>query len=63
MNMNLAKIIDRLEPLDDGNSSYNGTTSKYYGNVEETIHEVNSDGDEEFDKKSRLSHSSRSSNR
>ena len=45
--------------MDDSNSAVH---SKYYGNVNETIEEEISDHDEEFDRKSRLSHSSRSSN-
>lgn len=59
LNMDLSKLIDRLEPLED--SSQMG--SKYYGKVNETIEEEISDHDDEFDKKSKLSHSSRSSNR
>jgi len=55
--MDLSKFVDRLEPLED-NSSMTGTTSKYYGNVEETIEEELSDHSAEDDKKSKLSHSS-----
>jgi len=60
--MDLSKFVDRLEPLED-NSSMTGTTSKYYGNVEETIEEELSDHSAEDDKKSKLSHSSQSSKR
>jgi len=55
--MDLAKLVDKLEPLDDSSLGV-----KYSRNVEDTIEEVHSDHDEEFDKKSRLSSSSRSSN-
>ena len=37
--------------------------SKHYTNVNETIEEEISDHDDEFDRKSRLSHSSKSSNK
>ena len=58
LSLDLAKLIDRLEPMDDSSAVH----SKYYGNVNETIEEEISDHDEEFDRKSRLSHSSKSSN-
>ena len=48
-----------MEPCED--SSQKG--SKYYGKVNETIEEEISDHDDEIEKKSVISHSSRSSNR
>lgn len=49
-------MIDKLEPLDDSSA----VASKYYGNVNETIEEENSDHSDEFENKSnsRLSHNS-----
>ena len=59
LNLDISKLIDRLEPFDD--SSHKG--SKYYGNVNETIEEEISDHDDEADSKSLISYSSRSSNK
>lgn len=59
LNLDLQKMIDRLEIMDDSSAMH----SKYYGNVNETIEEEISDHDDEFDKKSKLSHSSQSSNK
>ena len=58
LSLDLSKLIDRLEPMDDSSAVH----SKYYGNVNETIEEEISDHDDEVDKQSRLSHSSKSSN-
>ena len=57
--MDLAKLIDKLEPLDEL-SMAGASVGKYYGVVEETIEEEISDHDEELDKKSKLSLSSQS---
>ena len=59
LSLDLQKLIDKLEPTDDSSAVH----SKYYqANVNETIEEEISDHDDEYDKKSRLSHSSKSSN-
>lgn len=58
LSLDLSKLIDKLEPMDDSSAVH----SKYYGNVNETIEEEISDHDDECDNKSRLSHSSKSSN-
>ena len=59
LSLDLSKLIDKLEPADDSSAAQH---SKYYGNVNETIEEEISDHDDEVDKQSRLSHSSKSSN-
>ena len=59
LSLDLSKLIDRLEPMDDSSAMH----SKYYGNVNETIEEEISDHDDEFDKKSKLSYSSQSSDK
>ena len=61
LNIDLSKLIDKLEPSDE----LSAVASKhYYGNVNETIEEeIADDDDEQVDKKSRLSHSSHSSQR
>lgn len=57
LGMDLAKLVDKLEPLDDSSHGF-----KYSRKVEETIEEVKSDHSEEFDdQKSGLSSNSRSS--
>ena len=61
LNLNLTKIIDRYEPLDDSSQKASQKGSKYYGNLNETIEEEISDHDDDMDGK--ISHSSRSSNR
>ena len=58
LSLDLSKLIDRLEPMDDSSAVH----SKYKNNVNETIEEEISDHDDEVDKKSKLSHSSKSSN-
>ena len=60
LNMDLSKLIDKLEPSDELSAM---ASKHYYGNVNETIEEEIADDDEEIDKKSRLSHSSHSSQR
>ena len=59
LSLDLSKLIDRLEPMDENSSAMH---SKYYSNVNETIEEEISDHDDEYDQKSRFSHSSKSSN-
>ena len=59
LSLDLSKLVDRLEPMMDDSSAVH---SKYYGNVNETIEEEISDHDDECDQKSKLSHSSKSSN-
>ena len=56
LNLDISKLIDKLEPLDDSSA----VASKYYGNVNETIEEEGSDHSDEFDARSR-SHNSSSS--
>jgi len=58
LSLDLQKLIDKLEPMDDSSAVH----SKYYGNVNETIEEEISDHDDEYDKKSRFSSSAKSSN-
>mmetsp|Transcript_19981 Transcript_19981/g.26980 ORF Transcript_19981/g.26980 Transcript_19981/m.26980 type:complete len:154 (-) Transcript_19981:1146-1607(-) len=58
LSLDLQKLIDKMEPMDDSSAVH----SKYYGNVNETIEEEISDHDEEYDKKSKFSRSSKSSN-
>lgn len=58
LSLDLSKLIDRLDPMSDSSAMQ----SKHYANVNETIEEEISDHDDEFDRKSRLSHSSKSSN-
>lgn len=45
LSLDLSKLIDRLEPMDDSSAVH----SKYYGNVNETIEEEISDHDDECD--------------
>jgi len=54
--LDLSKLIDKLEPLDDSSV----VNSKYYGNVNETIEEEGSDHSDEFDNGSRSHNSSNS---
>lgn len=54
MNLDLSKLIDKLEPLDDSSA----VASKYYGNVNETIEEEGSDHSDELDKSNSRSHNS-----
>lgn len=62
LSLDLQKLIDKLEPMDDSSAMH--SHGKYYqANVNETIEEEISDFDDEYDKKSRFSHSSASSNR
>jgi len=59
LSLDLQKLIDKLEPADDSSAVH----SKYYqANVNETIEEEISDHDDAFDRKSKLSQSSKSSN-
>ena len=58
LSLDLSKLIDRLDPMDDTSNNH----SRFYGNVNETIEEEISDHDDECDKTSKLSHSSKSSN-
>lgn len=54
LNLDLSKLIDKLEPLDDSSA----VASKYYGNVNETIEEEGSDTSDELDKSNSRSHTS-----
>ena len=56
LNLDLSKLIDKLEPLDESSA----VASKYYGFGNETIEEEHSDHSDEFED-SRISHNSSSS--